>query len=245
MPGPRKFGSVRPRGLAGPNTDQAIECAQTLYAELTRSRDRLAELPPLTPLDLEAVAQVLHELIWFLMTPPVRATTPLALSAKTKASLVKAARNRELDCYVTVIGLLVRKAAQQGSDTRMASMQVDTIRDALDALTFDYRSSKRSTIEVLRQLRTDVEARIAYVIAQRQSGYKFPALPELYARRKDKRERADKFFQRVYAIHVPRGLAQADIRRVDPAFYNVLHVWCSRHDRKLASLVPASRTRPR
>jgi hypothetical protein len=36
-------------------------------------------------------------------------------------------------------------------------------------------------------------------------------------------------------------LSQAVIRKADPRFYNVLHVWCVRHQRRIASLVPGTR----
>jgi hypothetical protein len=131
----------------------------------------------------------------------------------------------------------------QRRDNGPAAVQLDAIRDGLDSLTFDYRAPKRDTLAALREIRTDVDARIAYVRSHPKSGYRFPERPERYNDRKDKSERADGFFQRVYAMHVPRGLTQADIRRVDPAFYNVLHVWCTRHGRKLSAFVPATRVR--
>jgi hypothetical protein len=223
--------------------DRPAEEARILYDELVRSRDRLADLPPLTPLDLEGVLQALHEVVWFMITPPVHASTPLTLPKESKATLLKAARNRGLDVYVIAVALIARKLAMRGTDNGLPAVQLDAIRDGLDVLTFDYRVPKRKTLTTLRDLRADVDARIAYVSAYRKAGYKFLEPPERYKQRKDKTERAYKFFQRVYASHVLRGLTQADIRHVDPAFYNVLHVWCTRHKRKLSSLVPATRGR--
>lgn len=217
--------------------------ASVLYDEIVKARDRLAELPALTPQDLEGVAQAMHEVIWYLITPPVGAKTELALAPETKRSLVQAARNRDIDLYVTVTALLARKLALQRRTADLASAQLDVLKDALDALTFDYRIPKRATLTLLRDIKSDLEARIDYVLAFRKTGYRFLERPESYRSRKDKAERPDQFLRRVYGSHVRRGLTQADIRKVDPAFYNVLHVWCTRHKRKLANLVPATRPR--
>jgi hypothetical protein len=140
-----------------------------------------------------------------------------------------------------VTALLARKLALQRRTADLASSQLDALKDALDALTFDYRVTKRTTLTLLRDIKSDLEARIDYVLAFRKTGYRFLERPESYRSRKDKAERPDQFLRRVYGSHVRRGLTQADIRKVDPAFYNVLHVWCTRHKRKLASLVPAAR----
>jgi hypothetical protein len=125
----------------------------------------------------------------------------------------------------------------------MAATKLAAIGDALDALTFDYRTSKKRVIDTLRGLRADLDARIAYVSGLRRPAYRFTHMPERYNNRSDKRERPDQFFKRVYASHVARGLTQADIRQTDPKFYNVFHVWCTRNRRKLASFVPPARTR--
>jgi hypothetical protein len=219
------------------------DAVSVLYDEIVKARDRLAELPPVTPQDLESVAQAMHEVIWYLITPPTGAKTDLALGPETKRSLVQAARNRDIDLYVTVTALLARKLALQRREANLASTQLDALKDALDALTFDYRAPKRATLTLLRDIKSDLEARIAYVLAFKKTGYCFLERPESYRSRKNKAEGPDQFFRRVYGSHVRRGLTQADIRKVDPAFYNVLHVWCTRHDRKLASLVPATRPR--
>jgi hypothetical protein len=233
----------RRRGSASEAGEGRSDDASVLYDDIVKVRDRLAELPPLTPQDLESVAQAMHEVIWYLITPPAGAKTDLPLGPETKHSLVQAARNRDIDLYVTVTALLARKLALQRRETNLASAQLDTLKDVLDILTFDYRVPKRVTLTLLRDIKSDLEARIAYVLAFRKTGYHFLERPESYRSRKDKGERPDQFFRRVYGSHVRRGLTQADIRKVDPAFYNVLHVWCTRHKRKLASLVPATRPR--
>lgn len=216
--------------------------AYILYDELLRSRDRLAELPPLTPQDLESVARAMHELVFFLITPPAGAKTELPLSEQTKETLLSAARNRDIDLYVTVAALLARKLAARPREG-WASVQLEQVRDALDALTFDYNAPKRETLTMLQGIRADLDSRIAYVRAYRRTGYRFSRRPETYGGRANRAESPEQFFRRIYGPHVPRGLTQADIRKVDPAFYNVLHVWCSRHKRKMSSLVPATRQR--
>ena len=223
------------------DSDQNKE-AYVLYDELLRSRDRLAELPPLTPGDLESVGSAMHELIFFLITPPAGAKTELPLSERAKQALLGAARDRELDLYVTMVALVARKLAARPREG-WASVQLDQLREALDALTFDYNAPKRETLSMLREIRGDLDGRIAYVRAYRKTGYRFSQRPEAYGGRANKAESPDQFFRRIYGPHVQRGLTQADIRKVDPAFYNVLHVWCSRHKRKMSSLVPATRQR--
>jgi hypothetical protein len=223
------------------DSDQSRE-AYVLYDELLKSRDRLAELPPLTPQDLESVARAMHELVFFLITPPAAVKTELPLSERTKQALLSAARNRDLDLYVTVVGLIASKLAARPREG-WASVQLEQVRDALDALTFDYNAPKRETLAMLQGIKADLDSRIAYVRAYRKTGYRFSQRPETYGGRANRAESPEQFFRRIYGPHVPRGLTQADIRKVDPAFYNVLHVWCSRHKRKMSSLVPATRQR--
>jgi hypothetical protein len=219
------------------------DAAAILYDDLIGARDRLADLPPPTSLDFEQVALAMHEVVFFLITPPRGAGTPLPLPDRTKAHLAAAARNRDIDLYVTAIALIARKMALRRGAGNKPAAQLDALRDALDALTFDYRRSKRETLAALRAIRSDLDARIGYVTAFRESGYQFRELPELYASRRDKKERPDQFLKRVYGPHIRRGLSQADIRKVDSAYYNVLHVWCTRHERKLSALVPTTRAR--
>ena len=136
----------------------------------------------------------------------------------------------------------LRQATRIGDD-RIHAVQLDIFNYILDALTFDRRVKKIDAITILKGMKTDLNLRITYVRTCRETGYRFQELPEKYANRKNKNERPDQFFRRVYASHVPRGLTQADIRRTDPAYYNVLHVWHTRHERKLKCLVPSSRAR--
>src|ERR1700685_1815264 len=103
----------RRRRSASETGEGQSDAAAVLYDEIVKARDRLAELPPLTPQDLESVAQAMHEVIWYLMTPPLGVKTDLALDPETKRSLVQAARNRDIDLYVTVTALLARRLALQ------------------------------------------------------------------------------------------------------------------------------------
>lgn len=136
----------------------------------------------------------------------------------------------------------MRHAFQRRED-RLRSVQLDILYCILDALTFDRRMTRNATITLFREIKDDLNLRARYVRICRETGYRFRELPEKYGQRENKKERPDQFFHRVYARLVPLGLMQADIRRVDPAYYNVLHVWHRRHDRKLACLLPSTRPR--
>ncbi|OMI09508.1 hypothetical protein BSN85_16405 [Bradyrhizobium brasilense] len=218
-----------------------MDQARTLYEELVAVRNRLADLPPLTSQDFEDVGQAMHEVVWLLMTPPPKAKAGIALDDQLKGKLIEAARNRDLDIYISVVALVARKLGLRGRTGTLKIDQLGAIGEAFDALTFDYVAPKKATLATLRQLRSDLDARIAYVTAFRPKGYQFQERPELYAERADKAERPDKFFRRVYGDHARRGLTQADVRGIDPAYYNVLHVWCTRHKRKLSSFLAPSR----
>jgi hypothetical protein len=221
--------------------DDLATQAVILFEELVSCRDRIAGLPLPTSLDFEHANQAMHELVWYLLTPPKGARTGLQLPDTAKAQLTGAARDRSIDLYALTIALL----AQKMSSTR-PNRQRDLVAaalDSLDGLAFDYRRPKKDTLSLLRELREAIDSRVAYVRAHRRGGFEFREKPETYAARREKRERPDAFFNRVYARLVPRGLTQADIRRVDPAFYNVLHVWCSRNKRKLSGFLPPTRER--
>jgi hypothetical protein len=229
---------------AGPSNDAHFaESARTLYEELIASRNRLADLPPVTSQDLADVGQAMHEIFWYLLTPPPKAKSALPLSEETRDQLIEVARNRGADLYVTVVGLIGRKLAARRRQGRWKIDQLAAIGDALDTLAFDYAGPKKVTLATLRELRSDLDSRIAFVSAARATGYKFRERPERYADRPDKKERPDQFFRRVYGDHARRGLTQADVRKMDPAYYNVLHVFCTRHQRKLSSFLAPSRQR--
>lgn len=234
--------AVRPQSGWTFDSDQN-EDAYIYYDELVKSRNRLALLPPLTPQDLDRASRAMSEVIFHLMMPPPGRKTELPLPEHKKARLLAAARDRSLDLYVMTVALVAQKLALTPPKYGPAANDLFALTEALDALTFDYRAPKSRTVSLLRQVKADIDARIAYVRTVRPSSYRFAELPEMYQSRPNKKERPDQFFGRVYAGHVPRGLTQADIRRVDPAFYNVLHVWCTRHKRKMSRLVPASRDR--
>ena len=122
---------------------------------------------------------------------------------------------------------------------------MEDIEDSLDSLTFDFRATKAVTLERLSQIKSQLEDRIAHVKRSRRKAFRFGAPPEKYKDRAARSETPEQFLRRVYGADLKRGLTQADIRDADPAFYNVLHVWCSRHGKRMARLVPASRMRPR
>jgi hypothetical protein len=227
---------------AGPSHGADLaDSARALYEELIASRNRLADLPPITSQDLADVGQAMHEVFWYLLTPPLNAKSDLPLPQAMKDELIEAARNRGADLYVTVLALVARKLAARRRQGQWKIDQLAAIGDALDTLTFDYAAPKKVTLATLRELRADLDARISFVTASRPAGYKFRERPERYADRPDKKERPDQFFRRVYGDHARRGLTQADVRKMDPAYYNVLHVWCTRHKRKLSSFLAPSR----
>ncbi|MEA2876440.1 MAG: hypothetical protein QOF14_1636 [Hyphomicrobiales bacterium] len=215
-----------------------------LYDELLRSRDRLAGLPPLTSADLAPVAQAMQEVVWYFLTPPPSAKTELRISQSAKADLLRSARDRSGDLYVTVIGALALKLGTRRRPSTV-NAELEAINAGLDSLTFDTRATKKATLERLAHIRDQLDDRIAYVKGSRRKAFRFARPPELYKNRKVRSEKPERFFRRVYGADLERGLTQADIRDADPAFYNVLHVWCSRNGKRLASMVPASRNRPR
>jgi hypothetical protein len=65
------------RALSGwsEDSDQS-EDAYLFYDHLVKSRDRLADLPPLTPQEIERVTLAMHEVVWHLITPPRNVKTP-------------------------------------------------------------------------------------------------------------------------------------------------------------------------
>jgi hypothetical protein len=220
-----------------------VEDTRTFYEELVSVRNRLAGLPPPSKDDFENVLQALHEVFWYVMTPPARRNADLPLPEAARSALIRAARDRSADLHTAVVALLAVKLSQWarrgGSDTE----QLQGLEGLLDEITFDYRRSKRATQAILRNLKSDIDARITYIAKSKPNGYRFIERPESYRARADKKETPIAFFARVYGAHARRGLTQADLRRIDAAFYNVLHVWCVRHDRKMSSLLPSTRRR--
>jgi hypothetical protein len=213
-----------------------------LFDELLRSRDRLAGLPALTAQDVETVSRAMHEVIWFFLTPPKGRKTDLALSEGVKAELLKSAGNRSSDLYVMAIACVALKLAGSPRVPTPAGMLAGLV-EYLDSLAFEYRLPKRTILAVLSRARKEVDARAAYIRANRPGKGRFGHPHELYRNRTNKSEKPDAFFRRVYGADVRRGLTQADLRRADPNFYNVLHAWCSRNGKRVSSIVPASRPR--
>ncbi|MEJ0076844.1 MAG: hypothetical protein WDO17_15610 [Alphaproteobacteria bacterium] len=218
------------------------EQAFVLFDELLRSRDRLAGLSPLTARDLETISQAMHEVIWFFLTPPKGRKTDLALSEEVKAGLLRASGDRTNDLYTLIVAAIALKLAG-GRTAPNAPAILDRLGELLDSLAFDSRAAKKTALGLLRRAREEVDARIAYVRQGRPQSYRFSRAPEQYRNRRDKTEKPDAFFRRVYGADVRRGLTQADLRRADPAFYNVLHVWCTRREKRLSAMLPASRPR--
>jgi hypothetical protein len=184
--------------------------------------------------------RAMHEVIFYFLTPPKGRRTELPFSDGLYARLLKASHDRSADLFVAAVACVAVKLAAN-DPPKTAAVSLDAVKEQLDSLAFDVRTTKKRTLELLSQARSEVDARIAYVRDSRPKGFQFLTAPETYAKRPDKSETPDHFFRRVYGAEVRRGLTQADIRKADPAFYNVLHVWCTRHRRRLASLVPASR----
>jgi hypothetical protein len=171
--------------------DRQSDAVSVFYEELVRSRDRLAELSPATPQEIERVFLAMHEVIWYLITPPRGVRTALPLSEATKASLLRAARDRDLDLYVMTVALVSEKLALTAGRKVTRTNQLDELKDALDALTFDYRVPKKVTLSLLRELKAEVDNRISYARAQRPDGYRFQERPESYRNREAKTERPD------------------------------------------------------
>lgn len=223
----------------GPPTDD--DALLVFYDELLQSRDRLAGLGPATLQDVERALRAMHEVVWYFLTPPPGRKTELDLQDDVKAGLLAAARNRKLDLYVAAVALVAAKLTGHHEGVDDSAARLRAIEDSLDALTFEHRVPKRTVVAALRDVKASIEARLAHVRSSRARGYVFAAEPEAYRDRSDKAEKPDRFFQRVYGADVARGLTQADLRRSDPAFYNVLHVWCVRHEKKMSSFLPPTR----
>jgi hypothetical protein len=224
-------------------SQEIVDATRMVYEELVSVRNRLAGLPPASKDDFENVLQALHEVFWYLMTPPAQRKTDLPLPEAARSALIRAARDRNADLHTAAVALLAVKLSQWTRRGSSDTEQLQSFEGLLDETTFDYRRSKRATRAILRDLKSDIDARIAYVTKSRPNGYRFIERPETYRARANKKETPIAFFERVYGAHVRRGLTQADLRRIDPAFYNVLHVWCVRHERKMSSLVPSTRRR--
>jgi hypothetical protein len=222
-------------------SQEIVDAARTVYEELVSVRNRLAGLPPPSKDDFENVLQAINEVFWYVMTPLAQRKVDLPLPETAKSSLIRAARNRSADLHTAAVALLAVKLSHWSRRGLSDTGQLQKFEGLLDEITFDYRRSKRATHTILRDLKSDVDARIAYVTKSRLNGYRFVERPESYRARANKKETPIAFFERVYGSHVRRGLTQADLRRIDPAFYNVIHVWCVRHERKMSSLLPSTR----
>jgi hypothetical protein len=216
---------------------------RTLFDELVHSRDRLADLPPLTAGDMECAERALHEARWFFITPPKGRKTTLDLPAPTKAALLTAAGDANSELFVLAVAVIASKLAAARGSTSNRVESLDRLIDLLDELSFDDRLPRRSAIDQLRKLRSEIDDRIAALRHEKKKPLKFDPPPEKYADRARKAEKPDAFLKRVYGHHIKRGITQADIRRADPAFYNVLHVWCVRNKKIISQIVPPERTR--
>lgn len=221
----------------------SAESALLAYDHLLLHRDRLAGLAPLSRHELDVAMLALHEAVQFFLAQRSGATIA-ELPADALDQLVAASRERSADPFTILVAALAIKLA--APRTRLtASDIIDGLNDYLDTITFDVRATKRATLGLLAQARKEVDARIMHVRAGPPKAYRFVQIPEQYREREDKTEKPDQFFRRVYAAEVKRGMTQADLRRADPAFYNVLHVWCVRNKRLMSRLIPTSRPRVR
>lgn len=238
MPKVRKIDGGTSSGRDG--HDEA-EDALVAFDELVRARPRLAGLAPLSRRELDAATVALHEAVMHFLSR--RQGAPAGPSAGNAADrLLKAARNRSTYAFTVLVAALAIKVS--GSRTaETPNLMIEELTDYLDGIAFDVRATRRATLARLKRVRIEVDARIRHVRESPPAAFQFVAQPELYGGRADKTETPEKFFKRVYGPEVRRGMTQADLRRVDPAFYNVLHVWCSRNKRLISRLVPASRRR--
>jgi hypothetical protein len=110
----------------------------------------------------------------------------------------------------------------------------------LDKIVCTHRFNKKETIAHLTQLKAEVTRRIVKVRKSRRKQFIFPSTHQTYAERKDAIKNPSEFFDQVYAKYVTYGLEPADIRTVDPPYYNAFHVWCSRNGRKISEFFDQS-----
>lgn len=229
---------------AAATPEQARTPIFAIYEEVIGGRDRLAGLPPLTAQDLSSITLAMHEAVWFFLRPPRSGERAPTLPTHTLGGLTLAARDRSGDLFTTLVAALALKLAGRRIGHTAATLAEDVL-DGIESLTFDFRATKATTLDRLSAIKAHVDDRIAYVRRTRRRRFAFSKPPERYRDRPNKRETPDRFLRRVYGADLKRGLTQADIRDADPRFYNVLHVWCTRHRKRMADLVPTSRARPR
>jgi hypothetical protein len=133
------------------DSDQ-LENACVLYEELVGTRDRIADLGAINPKDMETVARALYEVVGYLLTPPPRAKTELRLPQATKHELAAAARSRKIETFVFAVALVALKLGKRENAAVTVAHQLAIIGDALDSISFDYRTPKRSILTTLRRL---------------------------------------------------------------------------------------------
>ena len=92
----------------------------------------------------------------------------------------------------------------------------------------DERIPKRETIATMTELKAEITKRIVALKRRHNKPFVFQQKIPKYAHRDDKSENPKEFLLRVYGAYLPRGLKPVQIGYEDPAFYNVLHAWCSR-----------------
>ncbi|MGA2998762.1 hypothetical protein [Bradyrhizobium sp.] len=154
------------------DSDQ-LENACVLYEELVGTRDRIADLGAINPKDMETVARALYEVVGYLLTPPPRAKTELRLPQATKHELAAAARSRKIETFVFAVALVALKLGKRENAAVTVAHQLAIIGDALDSISFDYRTPKRSILTTLRRLRDDIDTRISHQRDSRRNGYQF------------------------------------------------------------------------
>jgi hypothetical protein len=213
--------------------------AEAALHAIAAARPRLIKSGIVSQDEHELAEQVLSELALFGQTRRTGENAALTQGLAKAVALIAGSADAQL--YLSIATLLALKLAASGSRAPSA----DRLIAELDAMTFDIARPKNATLALLRALRAEVEERITLVRNSKAKRFRFLAPPELYRLRKNKKERPDQFFLRVYGNELPRGLTQGDIRGRDPAFYNVFHVWCARNEKRMSRYVPSTRFRPR
>lgn len=120
-----------------------------------------------------------------------------------------------------------------GSMTEPLDFLAEKDSHSLKEVMFEKRTPIEAVISHLEQifnkLSFSLEERreaLDYMANRLLKGAEIPDTPpEIYAQRSDKNEKPIDFIARVYAPWLGRGLAQADIKRLDRQLYMALHNW--------------------
>ena len=127
---------------------------------------------------------------------------------------------------------MIHKIKNDNSNSTLPVTKEDCIRccrEILQRLIDNERLSKTETIAALTELKMEITTKIVALRFRRTKPFAFPRKMQKYGDRYDKKEKPKEFLLRVYGTYLRRGLKPAQVRYEDPAFYNVLHTWCSRN----------------